>query len=174
MANSILVKSMGVPNIEEIAAASAITPGMLVVRGASGMAAHSETGGNLAPVRVALEDSLQGNDKNDAYAANDLVRVWTPQAGDKGYLILSDGQSVAIGDELESAGNGYVNKYTADTVEAESSNEVSAAVTIYPMNIVAVADEAMDLSESSGEESSGEGAIDATLGYNRRIKVIFK
>lgn len=173
MANSIIAKCMGVPNIEEVAAASAILPGMVIARGASGMAAHATAGGNVAPVIVALEDSLQGNDKDDAYAAADLVRCWTPAPGDKGYLILSDGENVAIGDALESAGNGYVNKYVADTVEAESSNEVSAAVTIYPQNILAVADEAMDLSESSGKESSGEGAIDSVLGYNRRLKVKF-
>jgi len=89
---------------------------------------------------------LQGNGIDDSYSADDPVQVWIPYRGDEFYGVLIDGENVAIGDFLESAGNGYLKKYTSGV-------------------IVGVALEAVDLSGSSGEESSG------ALGYNKRILV---
>lgn len=166
--NAIITKCFGSPVIKEIVAGGTIMPGMIIKKGSAGtVAAHASQGQNVAPIMVALENSLQGNDKDDAYAADDVVRVWFPQPGDEGQLILSDGENVAIGDLLESAGNGYVDKYVADTGDSDDP------VTVYPRTIIAEVNAAVNLSGSSGTESSAEGAIDATLNYNRRLKVTF-
>jgi hypothetical protein len=151
---------------EEFEAASAITPGMLVELDSSKeVKPHVIAGGNVLPM-VAIEDELQGNGIDDVYAADDRVQCWVPQRGEEGYLILKDGEDVAIGDFLESGGGGVVVKHTPDTesLGADSSGNIT---TIYTNQIVGVALEAVDLSDSSGAESSG------ALGYNKRIMVKF-
>lgn len=143
--------------IEEIVAHAAITPGMLLeLNSDEEVLAHSTAGGIAAPPMFALEDELQGNDIDDDFAAADPVQVWFPYRGDQVYAILADGESVVIGDFLVSDGNGFLEKLTVG----------SAGTTEYPNAIVAVSLEAVDLSGSSGEESSGQ-----KVGLNRRIRV---
>lgn len=133
--------------VEEFIAAGTIVPGMLLELTSEGkVQAHSTGGGSAVPIMIALEDELQGNGIDDSYSADDPVQVWVPYRGDEFYGVLADGENVAIGDYLESAGNGYLRK------------RITGA-------IVGVALEAVDLSGSSGKESSGP------LGYNKRILV---
>jgi hypothetical protein len=151
--------------IEEIAAAAVLTPGMLLEQtSADTVQAHSTAGGNAAPIMVALEDELQGKGIGENFAATDKVQVWLPWPGDEFAGILADGQNVAIGDMLESAGNGYLQKHVADK-ESFESNE-GGAITVYPRAIVGTAQEALDLSPSSGDEDSS-----GVLGFNKRIRV---
>ena len=141
---------------EEYAAVAGITPGMLIeVTSTDKVQAHSTAGGN-AVTMFACEDELQGKGIGDAYIAADVVQCWIPQRGDQAYGILKDGENVVIGDLLESGGDGYLTKHVADI--STSSN--------YPLQIVGQALEAMDLSGSSGEETSS-----ATIGLNKRIMV---
>lgn len=141
--------------IEEYAAAAEIIPGMLIeLASASTVQAHSNAG-QTAEKMFALEDELQGNGIDDAYSTGDQVQCWIAGRGDQVYAILADGQNVSAGDFLESDGNGYLQG--ADV-------EIASSAT-YPDSVVAVALEAVDLSGSSGEESSG------ALGYNKRICV---
>lgn len=152
--NTIKVKKYS-DNVEELIAAAAITPGMLVeVTSAGKVQAHSSAGQNALP-KFALEDELQGKTINEDYSANDPVQVWTPYRGDLVYAILADGENASIGSELESNGDGTLRVHTAD----------SAGAVEYPQSIVGIAREAVDLSGSSGEESSGP------LGYDKRILV---
>jgi len=145
--------------INEYDAASAITPGMLIELTSAGkVQAHANAGQDAAPL-FALEDELQGRDIDDAYSADDKVQCWSPVPGEEVLAILEDGENVAIGDFLESAGNGNVQKYTADT---ESS---AFAGSTYTRQIVGQALEALTLGTSSAEESSG------ALGYDKRIKI---
>jgi len=140
--------------IEEYDAVAAITPGMLLEFTSAGkVQKHASAGQNVVPM-VALEDELQGNDIGDAYSADDKVQVWVPVRGEHVYMILADGEDVSIGDPLESNGAGLLQKHVADS-----------ATTIYPNQIVGQALEAIDISDSSGGESSGD------LGYDKRIKV---
>ena len=134
--------------IEEMTAAGVIYPGMLVLLGSGDtIVAHSDDApANCVPM-FALEDALQGKDIDDAYASGDKVQVWIPGRGDFVYAILENGENIAIGDFLESNGAGYLQKYT-------SGKAIAQAV------------EALDLSGSSGEESSA-----APFGYNKRIVV---
>lgn len=158
MANTIELKKYGDNVIKEITGSGTIYPGMLLERtysSGSKVKAHSNAGQNAQPL-FAIEDALQGNDIDDAYSSGALVRCEYFRSGDEVNAILADGESVTVGDFLESNGAGYLRKHSAD----------SAGVVEYPECIVAVALEVKDLSGSSGEESSG-----TPLGYNKRIKV---
>lgn len=160
--NTIKIKKY-VDIIEEMVANAAITPGMLVEEMSTGkVRAHATAGGNAIPM-FALEDELQGKAIAEAYAAADPVQVWIAQRGEQVYAILADGENVAIGDPLESNGDGTLKKHVADT-ESFESNE-AGSITVYPLQIVGFALEAVDLSGSSGEESSGD------LGYDKRITI---
>jgi hypothetical protein len=134
----------------EYDAASAITPGeLLEVTSAGKVQAHS-SGGGAAIKMFAVEDELQGKDIDEDYAADDPLQVWFPTPGDEVNAILADGQNVDIGDFLVSNGDGTLKAYGSETA---------------PNAIVAQALEALDLSDSSGGESSG------ALGYDKRIEV---
>ena len=144
--------------IEEITAtaAAAITPGSLLELDSAGtVQAHSTAGGTVLPM-FALEDELQGKGIDDNIAASNKIQVWIPGRGDQVYAILQDGEDVSIGDFLTSNGTGSLKKLTVDSAGG-----------LEPVNspIVGVALEAVNLSDSSGGESSG------ALGYNKRIKV---
>jgi len=145
---------------EEFLANGAITPGMLVAQtDEHDVTAHATAGGNAVPM-FACEDELQGKGIDDVFADNDTIpAVWIPQRGDQVYAILADGENAAIGDFLESHGDGMLQVYAVDTVSS------AEAAVIYPLQIVGVALEAVDISDSSGGESSG------TLGYDKRILI---
>ena len=155
-----------------VATAKTVIPGQLVEMTSTStkIQPHSTAGGNAAPM-FALEDELQGKDLGDTFAAGDRVQVLFAPPGSEVLAILADGQNVSIGDFLESNGAGYLQKHTADALseswESGSKQEgQSLSLTVYPKQIVAQALEAVDLSQSSGEEESSE-----TIGYNKRIKV---
>jgi len=159
--------------IEEITAtAVAITPGMLLeLTSSCTVQAHSSAGGNVLHM-FALEDELQGNGIDDNYAASAKIQVWVPVRGECVYAILADGENVSCGDFLESNGAGLLQKHNPD--EFESDESIAA---IYTNQIVGQAIECVDLSGSSGIESSGGEGLDSsvgTLGYNKRIKIRIK
>jgi len=148
---------------EQYDAVAAITPGMLLELTSAGkVQAHSSAGGNALPM-FATEDALQGRSIDDAYVADDPVQVWVPGRGDIVLGILADGENVAIGDYLESNGDGKLKKHVADVESFESAE--AGSITVYPNQIVGQAIEAVDISDSSGGESSGD------LGYDKRIQV---
>jgi hypothetical protein len=93
---------------------------------------------------VAIENALEGEEIDDDYAASDVVRFRYLRPGDVAYMLLKDGENVAIGDKLESAGDGDLQKHTAD----------SAGAVEYPEAIVGEARDALDLSDSSGADPS--------------------
>ena len=141
--------------IEEYEAEAAITPGMLIEMTDSGTVQAHSNAGQTAEKIFALENELEGEGIDDAYAAEDRVQCWVAGRGDQVNAILADGEDIDIGDKLESNGAGYLQE-----VVAESAGGIT-----YPGSVVAVALEALDLSGSSGTESSG------ALGYNKRLKV---
>ncbi len=154
--------------VEEFVAAAAITPGMVVEIDTAGkIKAHATSSGNVLPIMFATEDSLQGKGIDDNYAADDQVQIWIPQRGDEVNAILVDGETISIGELLESNGDGMLKAHTVETVE---SAEDQVANTIYSAPVIGIALEAMDLSGSSGEGSAGESSV-GTLGYNKRIKI---
>ena len=158
--NSVIVKNY-LNIFEELIAAGAIYPGHLLELNTDGkVVVHDSAAGNVVPPMFAVEDSFQGKGINDAYASGDQVRVFIPQPGDIVYAILSDGETVVIGDFLESNGDGCLQKHVADI---DSAADVE---TIYGRAIVGVAIEAVDLSTSSLVDS-----YDDAYSQNKRIKV---
>ena len=140
---------------EELNAKSAIMPGMLLDRSAANTLFPHDIAGGFAQRIFALEDDLQGKGIDDAYAAGDLVQYGYFRNGDVVLAILADGQNIAIGDALESAGGGLLQKSTAQQSSATGEETQS---------VVAIAEEALDMSGSSGAESSA-------LAAHPRIKV---
>jgi hypothetical protein len=118
MANRIVLKGEG--RYDEAPASAALSPGHLIERLSTGK------------VRThATEDSLIGKTIDDAYAADDIVRHVIASPGDVVYAILKAGQSVVIGDDLVSNGDGTLIK----RVPATHTDMTS---------IVAKADETLD------------------------------
>ena len=164
--NTIKIKKF-IDHEEEYAAAAALYPGHLIELTSSGtVQKHSTASGNALPM-FALEDELQGKGIDDVYAAGSKVKCWIPVRGEEVYAVLTDGQSVAIGDLLESTGEGTLTAYTADSESHDSFDSFGPVVslTTYPLQIVAMALEAVDISDSSGAEDSG------TLDWDKRIRV---
>lgn len=142
--NIIMVQGIGEIR-RELIAAEAITPGHLCERTTAGtVRKHASAGGTVGPVMVALGDELQGKEIGDAYASGARVFLVIPQRGDKVYMWLNAGETVSIGERLESNGDGLL-RAEATGSNASTSNQ----------RIVAVADEALDL--------SGSGAVDTRI-----------
>jgi hypothetical protein len=142
--NTITLK--GLPAREERAAEAAITPGFLIeLTSSDTVQAHSTAGGSAATL-FALEDENQGNEIGDAYSADDIVLFGVFAPGMEVYALLADGEDIAIGDLLESNGDGYLREVDAD----------ASAGTIGVQSIVGVALEALDMSGSSGEDPSSQ------------------
>jgi len=131
--------------IEEYEAAAAITPGMLIELTSAGKVQKHSSAGQFAEKMFALENELEGGGIDDAYAAADQVQCWIAGRGDQVYAFLADGENVAIGDILESHGDGYLQKADAE----------SAGSATYPDSVIGIALEAVDMSGSSGEDPSG-------------------
>jgi len=152
MANEIkrTVKLKNYLNVfNEFVAASAIVPGSLVELIAAGtVQEHSVAGGN-AYKWFALEDVLQGKGIADAYEATDPVMVWMTAPGEEVYAILANGQNIAKGDLLESAGGGELQKHANDAWTSHNTG------TVLPLQIVGVALENVDMSGSSGADPNG-------------------
>lgn len=128
--------------IEEYEAGGAITPGHLIALNSAGkVVVHAGAQANVLPM-FALEDELQGNGIDDAYASGDQVQCWIPYRGDIVYALLEDGQDVNIGDFLVSSGTGTL---TVASDESAGPTEV----------IVGQALEAVDLSGSANLTADG-------------------
>lgn len=141
--------------IEEYPANAAITPGMLIELISTGKVRAHATAGGTAMAMFALEDELQGKTIDEAYASDNRVQCWIPNSGDQVNALLDDGENVVVGDFLESAGNGFLQKYVADVTASDESDN------LIDHQVIAVALEAVDLSSSS----------DAWPTAGRRIKV---
>jgi hypothetical protein len=112
--------------IDEEIAGGAITPGMLVSKNSDDeIVAHATAAGTAIP-KFALEDDLQGKGIDDAYAEGDKAQCWTPTRGDRVYALLkAESAAVAIGDFLESAGDGTLQKFSA--IDAKPNQIVAIA-----------------------------------------------
>ena len=143
---------------EERIANAEIYPGHLIeVMSTDKVRVHATEGGNALPI-FAIENELEGQGIGDAYAAADIVQFRYFRTGDIVLGILADGESIAIGDPLISAGDGTVKEWAAvtESFEIEGSSGEAIEVTLgNPLSIIGYAEEALDLSGSSGEESSG-------------------
>lgn len=134
---TITIKGTGVQ--KEATASGITTPGHLVQRDSAGKVKPHASAGQPVAAMFAIEDELQGNTIDDNYAVGALVQYKMFLPGDEVWAFLKDGESVAIGDKLQSGGDGTLIKYVAD----------SALAVEYPASIVGEALEALDMSDSS-------------------------
>jgi hypothetical protein len=149
-AKTIVLKGRGIRN--EAVANAAITPGHLVELMSTGkIRVHATAGGNAAAL-FAVEDDLQGKTIDDAYAANAIAQYEAVYPGCEVQAWIADGQNIAIGDFLESAGGGELQKHTADV----DLNNSSGDFTVNTNQIVAVAMEACNMSGSAKVDPSGK------------------
>lgn len=123
----------------EALANEAITPGHIVQMLSTGKIQKNDLVGERVPVRVAIEDSNQGNDKDDNWASGSQVQYRFFRPGDEVLVRLANGQSVAIGDRLEAAAGGEVRKSTTGSSGGSDSTDA-----------ILEAQAALDFSGSSG------------------------
>lgn len=139
MANTIHAKGERI--LQENLANAIITPGMLIELMSTNKVKPHATEGGFAEVMIAQEDALQGNEQSDNYAAGALVQSCVYNAGDEAYLLIKSGESIAIGDDLISAGDGTL---------IENGSEASATTV---KQIIATALAACDLSASGSSNT---------------------
>lgn len=112
------------------AAGSAIKPGHLVEQSAAGeVQEHSTAGGNAESAFALPQDWVEpssGLNIDNAYAVGDTVFVGFFAPGTLVYAFLDNGQNVAAGAYLESAGNG--NLQAAGTAAATGDTRIVPAV----------------------------------------------
>jgi len=148
---TIMVSGDGAP--KEGIASGAITPGQLLSRtsAAGTFIRHATQGGDIVPKIVAVEDDLQGNEIEDDYATTARVFARIVQPGDEVNCLLADGQNAAIGDELESNGDGDLKTHTAAASNSNGAFD-EGGESIYSQPIFGVALEALDMSDTSGAD----------------------
>jgi hypothetical protein len=163
MSNTIVLKQVQIGRAQiEKNAAAILYPGHLLERtSADEVQKHSASGGTCSLPMFAIEDENQGNGIDDVYASDARVVCWMPQRGDQAQAILADGENVAIGDYLESNGDGTLKKFTADSADSDDP------FTGFDRQVVGQADEALNLSDSSG----GESVNTFDGGYDQRINI---
>jgi len=96
-----------------------------------------------------LEDRNEGRTVDDAIAVGELAEVYFALPGDAIQARISNGQDVTIGNKVESAGDGRLQAFTADTWASADTG------TIYPQVIVGQAEATVTMSGSSGEDPDG-------------------
>lgn len=108
-ANSIKTIKVKVRNgsADEMEAAGAIMPGHLVKQsaGADTCVVHAQAGGPAQRL-FAVEDALQGNTVDMAYASGDRVQLVRASRGDRINALIKAGENIAKGDFLASGGDG--------------------------------------------------------------------
>lgn len=108
--NTVKIKDYSKINLEFLAGAT-LRAGMILQLGSNGkVVLHAGAGQNTLPY-VALEDELQGGEIGDEYAQDNPVQVWVPGRGCEAQLLLTNAQTIAVGDLLESAGDGKLRKH---------------------------------------------------------------
>jgi len=125
--HTILLKGTGIG--KEGVANAAITPGMLVERMTTGKIRKHSTAGGPAMPAFARENELIGKEIDVDYAANDRV-YWTvmPPGSEIYALVAASAVAIAVGDFLESAGDGTLRLVTVgDTADLTMGTNITAA-----------------------------------------------
>jgi len=128
-----------------------IKPGHLLERTSAAAATvkvHATAGG-VAQRLFAVENDLYGKEIGDSYSAADKVFFINALPGDQINALIANGESIAIGDKLISAGDGTLKEHTTD----------SSGVAVEE-DVVAYALEACDMSDSSAADPSGRCLIE--------------
>lgn len=102
------IHSKGPYEYDEAETLGTVYPGMLVkLDSNSKLVPHDEVGGR-GEVAFALENALVGGAVGTAYTSGTLGRYILPRKGTEVCARLQTGQTCIVGDELVSAGDGYL------------------------------------------------------------------
>lgn len=105
-----------------------IIPGHLIETFTDGTVRPHSTGGGNAIKEFAREAEITGHGVDDVYADGSVVYSYSCKPGDRIYAWLKNGQNVAIGTFLESAGNGSLRDVaTAGYIVAKALEAVNAS-----------------------------------------------
>lgn len=131
---TILLKGNTVPASERAAGESGILPGMLLNVDANGEFIKHATATGVASPLFARESSFIGGSIDTAFEAGDTVCAWHGRSGDQFYALVEEEAQIAIGDLLESAGDGSLQEGTTSPIvralEAVNTQTVSGPVRI--------------------------------------------
>lgn len=106
--------------VDQREAAAAILPGMLVSITTTGTVQPHAVAAGRVLTAIALEDELQGKTIRDGYVATDPVQIWYPQRGEQALMLLAAGQTIPVGGNLVSAGNGALRVPIAPELDTAS------------------------------------------------------
>lgn len=102
---------------------AAVTPGMLLVRTATGVRPHNVAGGSASPI-IAHENGAVGRGIDDDYAVGDQCIFKTYNAGSGIYALAhAGGAAIVAGALLASAGDGTLEVAGLDTVAVATALE---------------------------------------------------
>lgn len=96
---------------EAVTAGAAITPGFLLDVDTQGRVLHHASSGGNAEPRFAVEQDFLGGGIGDDYGTADRVQYVVCRPGDEVYAMLANAQNVAIGDYLDSNGDGRLKEH---------------------------------------------------------------
>lgn len=143
---TIIVKTYGRAYEERNSGESGIKPGMLCKVHTDGTAKKHASEGGRGECLIAIEDALQGNIVSTAYTLAYPVRLMLFRPGEEFCGILKSGQTVSIGEQLISSGDGTfksagdsglsIDAVIAEALEAEDTTGVSGADTLIHMRAV--------------------------------------
>jgi hypothetical protein len=127
-------------------ASGAITPGHLLERTSTALTfkVNATANDGRAEKIFAIEDETQGKTIADAYATGARIFYHHPVPGDKVVARIKQGEDISRGDDLVSGGDGTLQKAGTDSSALADDAE-----------IIAVADEDCDMSDSSGVDIAG-------------------
>lgn len=122
VSRSILLRGDGYK--KEGVAGAAVTPGHFVSLASTGKYVVHPTAGGAGDGLFAMQPEWSGNNStlDTAYALNDQILMIAPDTGAEIYALLApSAAAVAVGDKLESAGNGTLRKITDKATITDST-----------------------------------------------------
>ena len=125
----------------EYEAGGTIAIGMLLTLGSANTVIAHATEGGRSEALFADVDALQGRSKDTGYVVTERVTIVAPGKGTEVNVLIEDGQNVAIGDEIISAGNGKL-KIASDLESGETLTQV-----------IGIATKAIDLTGSNTSDT---------------------
>jgi hypothetical protein len=117
----------GNPLCKEAKSGAGLTPGMLAAINAAGLLIPHATAGGVAMPTFIREAAYIGKSIDDVFASGDTVPYMACRAGDEVYAILEDGNNVANGAYLESAGDGSLQLHNEGHAVARALQAVNTA-----------------------------------------------
>ena len=116
--------ALGVRRETKAGASATPQPGMLAEINSGGrLIAHAVAGG-IATSNWVTEQDFTGSTIDTNYSASQLVQHSFIPAGGEVFALLHTTQTIAIGNYLESAGNGRLREHVAATFAATTSAQV--------------------------------------------------